>query len=214
MLRQIAAAAFKVSGGDVVEQQCALLEVAAGQRGFNKGLLAAQPVECSIDLLGSDFAQAQHLAQRMAGGGRIQHPRGRQFGRRLEQAGNNQGQRQIAHGSSPWAEGPRRCGARRGSTVSSAMWRAVPSAASTWPCGSARTIPPLRWRAAVWRRATRRAVAQCARRASATSWRGSGFWSCRLRGNSPQQDGRRGASVWDNGHIHAPIESLSLEMST
>ena len=32
----------------------------------------------------------------MAGGGRIQHPRGRQFGRRLEQAGNNQGQRQIA----------------------------------------------------------------------------------------------------------------------
>src|SRR6266404_313708 len=35
----------------------------------------------------------------------------------------------------PWAEGPRRCGARRGSTASSAMRRAVPSAASTWPCG-------------------------------------------------------------------------------
>jgi len=32
----------------------------------------------------------------MAGGGGIQHPRGRQLGRRLDQAGDNQGQRQIA----------------------------------------------------------------------------------------------------------------------
>src|SRR5690242_508928 len=44
MLGQFAAAAFKVSGGDVVEQQRAILQVAAGQRGFDKGLLAAQPV--------------------------------------------------------------------------------------------------------------------------------------------------------------------------
>ena len=32
----------------------------------------------------------------MAGGGGIQHPRGRQLGRRLEQARDDQGQRQIA----------------------------------------------------------------------------------------------------------------------
>src|SRR6202022_4669952 len=105
-------------GGDVVEQQRAILEMAAGQSGFDEGLLAAQPVERGIDLLGGDAAEPQHLAQRMAGGGGIQHPRRRQFGRRLEQAGDDQGQRQIA----------------------AAMRRAVPSAASTWPCGSARTI--------------------------------------------------------------------------
>ena len=69
--------------------------MAAGQRGFDKRLLAAQPVERGIDLLGGDPAQPQHLAQRMAGGGGIQHPRGCQLGRRLEQARNNEGQRQI-----------------------------------------------------------------------------------------------------------------------
>src|SRR3984893_599170 len=39
MLRQFATASFEVSGGDVVEQQRAILQVAAGQRGFDKGLL-------------------------------------------------------------------------------------------------------------------------------------------------------------------------------
>src|SRR6202007_21255 len=38
------------------------------------------------------------------------------------------------------ARSRRRCGARRGSTASSAMRGAVPSAASTWACGTARTI--------------------------------------------------------------------------
>jgi len=63
ILRQFAAASFEVAGGDVVEQQRAILEVPAGQRGFDKRLLAAQPVERGIDLLGGDPAQPQHLAQ-------------------------------------------------------------------------------------------------------------------------------------------------------
>ncbi len=96
MLRQFAAASFEVSGGDVVEQQRAILQVAASQCGFDQQLLAAQPVERGIDLLGGDLAQPQHLAQRMAGGGGVQHPRGRQLGCRLEQTRDNQGQRQIA----------------------------------------------------------------------------------------------------------------------
>jgi hypothetical protein len=96
MLRQFAAASFEISGSDIVEQQRAILQVAAGQAGFDERLLAAQPVERGIDLLGGDTAEPQHLAQRMAGGGGIQHPRGRQLGRWLEQAGNDQGQRQIA----------------------------------------------------------------------------------------------------------------------
>ena len=91
MLRQFAAAPFEISGGDVVEQQRAILEVAAGQLGFDERLLAAQPVERGIDFLGGNLAEPQHLAQRMAGGGGIQHPRRRQLGRRLEQARDDQG---------------------------------------------------------------------------------------------------------------------------
>ncbi len=96
MLRQFAAASFEIGGGDVVEQQRAILQMASGQRGFDERLLAAQPVERGIDLLGGNLAEPQHLAQRMAGGGGVQHPRRRQLGRRLEQAGDDQGQRQIA----------------------------------------------------------------------------------------------------------------------
>src|SRR5271154_1490728 len=91
MLCQFAAAPFEISGGDIVEQQRAVLQVAAGQPGFDERLLAAQPVERGIDLLGGNAAEPQHLAQRMAGGGGIQHPRGRQLGRWLEQARDDQG---------------------------------------------------------------------------------------------------------------------------
>ena len=96
MLRQFAAASFEIGGGDVVEQQRAFLQMAVGQLGFDEGLLAAQPIERSIDLLGGDLAKPQHLAQRMAGRRGVQHPRGRQLGCRLDQACDDQGQRQIA----------------------------------------------------------------------------------------------------------------------
>src|SRR5258705_1990309 len=84
MLRKFAAVSFEIGGGDIVEQQRAVLQVAAGQPGFDERLLAAQPVERAIDLLGGDLTEPQHLAQRMAGGSGIQHPHGRQLGRGLE----------------------------------------------------------------------------------------------------------------------------------
>jgi hypothetical protein len=56
MPRQFAAASFEIGRGDVVEQQRAILEVPAGQRGFDERLLAAQPVERGIDLLGGDLS--------------------------------------------------------------------------------------------------------------------------------------------------------------
>src|SRR5436190_9796374 len=79
MLRQFAAASFEIGGGDVVEQQRAILEVAAGQCGLDEWLLAAQPVERGIDLASGNLAKPQHLAQRMAGGRGVQHPRRRQL---------------------------------------------------------------------------------------------------------------------------------------
>src|SRR5215469_13973824 len=65
-LRQFAAASFEIGGGDIVEQQRAILQMATGQLGFDEPLLAAQPVERGIDLFGGDLAEPQHLAQRMA----------------------------------------------------------------------------------------------------------------------------------------------------
>ena len=138
--------------------------------------LAAYPDRHQHSAIAPDFAQAQHLAQRMAGGGRIQHPRGRQFGRRLRAGGQQSGPAPdrggvAARGAAAQcrAQCGAQCRARRARGRAATRGR----------------FPPLRRRAAVWRRATRRAVAQCARRASATGWRGSGFWSCRLRGNFP-----------------------------
>ena len=46
MLRQFAAASFEVGGGDVVEQQRAILEVAAGQGGFDEG--CSRPSQSSV----------------------------------------------------------------------------------------------------------------------------------------------------------------------
>src|SRR5207253_7869118 len=76
MLRQFAAASFEIGGGDIVEQQRAIPQMATGQPGFDEPLLTAQPVERGIDLLGGNLAEPQHLAQRMAGGGGVQHPCG------------------------------------------------------------------------------------------------------------------------------------------
>ena len=95
VLREFAAASFQVGGGDVVEQQGAVLEVTAGQRRFDERLLARQPVERGVELAGGDTAEPQHLAQRMAGGGGIEHPRGGELGRRIEQAGDDQRQSEV-----------------------------------------------------------------------------------------------------------------------
>jgi len=48
ILRQFAAASFEIGGGDVVEQQRAILQMAAGQLGFDEWLLAAQPIDAVL----------------------------------------------------------------------------------------------------------------------------------------------------------------------
>ena len=196
MLRQFAAASFEIGGGDIVEQQRAILQVAAGQRGFDERLLAAQPVERGIDLLGGDLAEPQHLAQRMAGGGGIQHPRGRQLGRRLEQAGDDQGQRQIAaalrraarqHG----VERDAARGAERGEHV------AVRQRADDFHrLGGGQQFVAAQHGAELLN-----ALGGPARQVG----EGSVLGLAGLAVTLPQQDGRRRASVGDDSHIHAPF---------
>ena len=60
-----------------------------------KSCLLTQPIQRGVNLPGGDRAEPQHLAQRIAGGGGIQHPRGGQLRRRVEQAGDDQRKCQI-----------------------------------------------------------------------------------------------------------------------
>jgi hypothetical protein len=111
----------------------------------------------------------------MAGGRGVQHSRGRQLGRRLEQARDDQGERQIApalrrptrqHGVERDAAG----GAERGEHV------AVRQRADDFH----RRSGGQQFVAAQHGTELLNAL----RRASATGWRGFGSWSCRPRGNS------------------------------
>ena len=63
---QRTAASLQVSGGDVVQHQCAVLEVAAGELVFDEVLFAAEPVEGGVDLACSDAAEAEGFTERVA----------------------------------------------------------------------------------------------------------------------------------------------------
>src|ERR1017187_9835546 len=75
-----AVASLKISRSDVVEYQCAFLEVAAGEAVLDEALLRAQPVEGGVDLAHPNGAEAQSLAEGMAGRGGIEHAGGGEFG--------------------------------------------------------------------------------------------------------------------------------------
>src|ERR1019366_5459753 len=91
-----AVASLKISRSDVVEYQCAFLEVAAGEAVLDEDLLRAQPVEGGVDLAHPNGAEAQSLAEGMAGRGGIEHASGGEFGGGVEQPGDDQGEDEIA----------------------------------------------------------------------------------------------------------------------
>src|ERR1019366_7110418 len=55
-----------------------------------------QPVKGGVDLAHRDGAEAERLAEGMAGRGGVEHARGGEFGRRIEQAGDDQRENEIA----------------------------------------------------------------------------------------------------------------------
>src|ERR1019366_3752642 len=87
-----AVASLKISRSDVVEYQCAFLEVAAGEAVLDEALLRAQPVEGGVDLAHPNGAEAQSLAEGMAGRGGIEHASGGEFGGGVEQPGGDPGE--------------------------------------------------------------------------------------------------------------------------
>ena len=74
---QLAVLAGVPDGGQVVQREAAVLQVAAGQLGLDGGLAAGQPVEGVVELLLGDGAQAEGLVEdgelgvgsELAGGG-------------------------------------------------------------------------------------------------------------------------------------------------
>ena len=96
VLSQLAAAAFQVGRADVVQHQHAVLEMAPRQGALDALLLAAQPVQGSVDLAFLDGAEVEHAAQ--AGTRRLgrQRAQRRQLGARRDQPAGDHCQRQIA----------------------------------------------------------------------------------------------------------------------
>ena len=130
----------------------------------------------------------------MAGGGGIQHPRGRQLGRRLEQAGDDQGQRQIAPAlrRPPRQHGVERDaarGAERGEHV------AMRQRADDFHRLSGGQQLVAAQHGAELLDALGRPAGQVGE--------GSVFGLAGLAVALPQQDGGRRASVGDDSHIHA-----------
>src|SRR5450759_5596396 len=91
-----AVASFKISRGNVVEHQHAFPQMAAGEAVLDEALLGYQPIEGGVDLAHRDGAEAERLAEGMAGRGGVEHARGGEFCRRIEQAGDDQGENDIA----------------------------------------------------------------------------------------------------------------------
>src|ERR1035441_6606928 len=98
-----AVASLKISRSDVVEYQCAFLEVAAGEAVLDEALLRAQPVEGGVDLAHPNGAEAQSLAEGMAGRGGMEHGGGGEFGGGVEQPGNDQRENEVAAALGPTA---------------------------------------------------------------------------------------------------------------
>ena len=91
-----AAASFHVARRDVVEHQRAVAEMALGQRGLDGGLALQQPVQCGVEFVLVDIAEAEHFAEAAGGGGGRERPRGGEFCCRLEDASDQHGEHEIA----------------------------------------------------------------------------------------------------------------------
>jgi len=92
--RQLAASAFKPGRGDVVEHQRPGREVAAGERGLDRALAGAEPVEGAVELDFVDRTQPEQPTQARGGGGGGQLACGGELGGGRDQAAGNQRHRQ------------------------------------------------------------------------------------------------------------------------
>jgi hypothetical protein len=199
---QVAAASLQIGRGEIVEQQGAVLQVPPRQRGLDEALLLAQPIERGVNLPGGDAAETQRLTQRMARGGGIEHPRGRQLGRRIEQSGDYQRKGQVTPAccGAPRQQrikGDATCDVRAGEHVAVRQRHAI---RTLWVAGSSRS-----------QRNTARLFDAFGR--PMRQVRRCGSWSCHSRG-SPRAAGSPAArrAKFGLAQLHALDEQItSLE---
>src|SRR6266545_3374651 len=88
-------AALEISGGQIIEDQCSLSQVAFGQRPFDASLLRQQPVHRLIEFVLGNRIEMEQFSESAAEGIGVKGPRGSEFGSRLQNAGNDHGQNEI-----------------------------------------------------------------------------------------------------------------------
>ena len=104
-LGQRTAAAFQVAGGQVVEHQCAVGEMALGQAPLDGVLAFEQPVHGGVEIVLVGVLDVERLGERVARGGLCQAPGGGQFRARIEDACGDQGNDALALGGGGAGDG-------------------------------------------------------------------------------------------------------------
>ena len=79
-------------------------EVAPGQRGLDRGLALQEPVQRSVKFIFIDLTEPEHFAEARCGGGRRQRTCGSEFGRRLEDATDDEGEDKVSAAIAAGAE--------------------------------------------------------------------------------------------------------------
>ena len=78
--------------------------MAPGQRGLDRGLALQEPVQRSVKFIFIDLTEPEHFAEARCGGGRRQRTCGSEFGRRLEDATDDEGEDKVSAAIAAGAE--------------------------------------------------------------------------------------------------------------
>ena len=87
---------FHVGGGEVVEDEGVFLEMASGEALFDAGLATEQPVHGVVEFVRIDIAEAEEFSEGGDGGFGGQGACGGEFGTGVDDAGDDEGDGEIA----------------------------------------------------------------------------------------------------------------------
>jgi hypothetical protein len=93
---QLAAALFDIAGRNVVERQCCIVQMLAGERFLDMLLTLAEPVEGGVKLVLVDIAEFENLDKTRRRRGGVKHAGGSELGGGREQAHHDHRHNEIA----------------------------------------------------------------------------------------------------------------------
>ena len=92
---QRTATTFHVARRDVIQHQRPAAEMTFGQHALDGRLTFQQPVQCGVEFVFVDLAEAEHFAQARGGRGRRQPTSGGELGCRIEDPGKQKGEHKV-----------------------------------------------------------------------------------------------------------------------